>query len=38
MEIAEPSDAGNSRHASQLNVYENSIGTIAGHARFRGCA
>ena len=35
---AQPSGAGNSRHASQLNVYENSIIPVAGHARFRGCA
>ena len=30
-----PYPAGNSRHASQLTVYENSNIIIAGHARFR---
>jgi hypothetical protein len=34
----EPSDAGNSRPASQLSVYENSNIIIAGLVRFRGCA
>jgi len=34
-EIAEPDASGNSRHASQLTVYEYSNITIAGHARFR---
>jgi hypothetical protein len=35
---SEPSDAGNNRRASQTTIYENSRITIAGHARFRGCA
>ncbi len=38
MQIAEPNGAGNSRHVSQLTIYENSIITVASHARFRGCA
>jgi len=35
---SQPSGAGNSSHASQLNVYENSIITVTGHARLRGRA
>jgi hypothetical protein len=35
-DIAEPCAAGNSRHASQLTVYESSNIVIAGYARFRG--